>query len=105
MTCGWTTLPKPTCLLSAGREPGSIEELRVLGIGTHLVSAAESRIRKRGLSVAQLDVELDNPRARALYERLGYREAGRRHASWDVQEADGSISRYETEVAMLRKDL
>jgi ribosomal protein S18 acetylase RimI-like enzyme len=83
----------------------TIEELRSLGIGTHLISAAESRIRKRGASVAQLDVELDNPRARALYERLGYREAGRRSASWDVQEADGSISRYETEVAMLRKDL
>jgi ribosomal protein S18 acetylase RimI-like enzyme len=83
----------------------TIEELRGLGIGTHLIAAAESRIRKRGVSVAQLDVELDNPGARALYERLGYREAGRRSASWDVQEADGSISRYETEVAMLRKDL
>lgn len=38
-------------------------ELRGLGIGTHLVSVAESRIRERGLLVAQVDVEDDNPRA------------------------------------------
>jgi ribosomal protein S18 acetylase RimI-like enzyme len=45
------------------------------------------------LSVAQLDVEVDNPRARTLYERLGYREVGRRPASWDVEDPDGSTSR------------
>jgi ribosomal protein S18 acetylase RimI-like enzyme len=83
----------------------TINELRGLGVGTHLISAAESRIRKRGLSVVRLDVEPDNPRARNLYERLGYRAAGRRSASWDVEDADGRISRYETEVVMLRKDL
>ena len=83
----------------------TLEELRGLGIGAHLISAAENRIRRQGLTVAQLDVEVDNPRARTLYERLGYREASRRPASWDVEDPDGSISRYETEVATLRKDL
>jgi ribosomal protein S18 acetylase RimI-like enzyme len=83
----------------------TVHELRSLGIGTHLISVAESRIRKRGLSVAQLDVEDNNPRARALYERLGYHEAGRRPASWDVEDADGNVSLYETELAMLRKSL
>jgi ribosomal protein S18 acetylase RimI-like enzyme len=83
----------------------TIQELRGLGIGTHLISTAESRIRKRGLSLAQLDVELDNPRARTLYERLGYREAGRRSASWDVEDADGRLNVYTTEVALLRKNL
>ena len=81
------------------------EELRGLGIGTHLISAAESRIRKRGLAVAQLDVEVDNPRARTLCERLGYREAGRRSSSWAAEDPDGTTSLYETEVATLRKDL
>src|SRR5262249_7215288 len=76
-----------------------------LGIGTHLISAAENRIRQRGLAVAQLDVEVDNPRARTLYERLGYREAGRRSGSWAAEDADGTTSLYETEVATLRKDL
>jgi ribosomal protein S18 acetylase RimI-like enzyme len=80
-------------------------ELRGLGIGTHLISVAERRIRERGLSVAQLDVEVDNPRARALYERLGYQETGRRPASWDVEDADGNASLYETDVVTLRKDL
>jgi ribosomal protein S18 acetylase RimI-like enzyme len=80
-------------------------ELQGLGIGTHLISVAESRIRERGLLVAQLDVGDNNPRARALYERLGYREAGRRCASWDVEDADGNVSRYETELVMLRKEL
>ena len=70
----------------------TIEELRGLGIGTQLISAAENRIRRRGLAIAQLDVELDNPRARMLYERLGYREAGHRSASWDAEAADGSTS-------------
>ena len=83
----------------------TIQELRGLGIGTQLISAAENRIRKRGLAVAQLDVEVDNPRARTLYERLGCRETGHRSASWDAEAADGSTSLYETEVATLRKNL
>jgi len=83
----------------------TIEELRGLGIGTELISAAENRILKRGLSVAQSDVELDNPRARMLYERLGYREAGHRSASWEVEAPDGSTSLYETDVVTLRKHL
>jgi ribosomal protein S18 acetylase RimI-like enzyme len=80
-------------------------ELRGLGIGTHLIAVAERRIREHGLSIAQLDVEIDNPRARGLYERLGYRETGRRPASWDVEDADGNVSLHETDVVMLRKDL
>jgi ribosomal protein S18 acetylase RimI-like enzyme len=83
----------------------TIQELRGLGIGKHLISAAENRIRKRGLAVAELDVEVDNPRARTLYERLGYREASRQPAAWQIEEPDGSPSLYETEVATLRKDL
>ena len=75
----------PTCRPDTGEGGSGIEDLR--------------------LSVAQLDVEVDNPRARTLYERLGYREASRRPASWDVEDPDGSISRYETVVATLRKDL
>ena len=56
----------------------TIDELQGLGPGTHLIAVAESRIRRRGVRVAELGVEEDNPRARALYERLGYEEAGRR---------------------------
>jgi ribosomal protein S18 acetylase RimI-like enzyme len=80
-------------------------QLQSRGIGTHLITVAERRIRERGLSVAQLEVEDDNPRARALYERLGYREAGRRSASWEVEDADGNVLLYETELVVLRKEL
>jgi len=43
------------------------------GIGARLLAAAEDAIRRRGFHVAELGVEKDNPRARSLYERLGYR--------------------------------
>jgi len=31
-------------------------------------------------------VEDNNPRARRLYERLGYQAAGRQHASWEYED-------------------
>ncbi|KJS53527.1 GCN5 family acetyltransferase [Streptomyces rubellomurinus subsp. indigoferus] len=79
--------------------------LQSCGIGTLLIRAAERRIGARGLTRAELRVEEDNPRARALYERLGYRAFGRAPDSWDVEAEDGSIHRYETMCTMMRKDL
>jgi ribosomal protein S18 acetylase RimI-like enzyme len=82
------------------------DELRGLGIGAHLIAAAEERMRERGVHTVELAVEDDNPRARALYERLGYREEVRRQtASWYVEDADGNLALYETELAVLHKDL
>ncbi|MBY8877256.1 GNAT family N-acetyltransferase [Streptomyces sp. PLK6-54] len=75
------------------------------GIGTLLVRAAEERIGARGLTRAELGVEEGNPRARALYERLGYRAFGRELDSWDVQAEDGSLQRYETMCTLMRKGL
>ncbi|MFE6040655.1 GNAT family N-acetyltransferase [Streptomyces sp. NPDC056452] len=75
------------------------------GIGTLLVGAAEQRIRNRGLRHAELGVEESNPRARALYERLGYVAFGRRPDAWDEQAPDGSLRRYETMCTLMRKDL
>jgi len=46
--------------------------LRGSGIGRVLVRAAEMELRKRGFTTAEIGAEKDNPRARALYERLGY---------------------------------
>ena len=45
-------------------------ELQGLGIGAHLVAVAEARIRDRGLTAAELGVEDNNPRARALTNAL-----------------------------------
>jgi ribosomal protein S18 acetylase RimI-like enzyme len=79
--------------------------LRSCGIGTILIRAAEQRIRARGLSRAELGVEEINPRARALYERLGYRAYGRKPEAWDEEAADGSVTRYETVCRLMGKEL
>jgi ribosomal protein S18 acetylase RimI-like enzyme len=81
------------------------DELRGLGIGAHLIALAEVRMRERGVRTAELGVEEDNPRARALYERLGYSEVGRESAAWNVEDADGKLIVHETELAVLRKRL
>jgi ribosomal protein S18 acetylase RimI-like enzyme len=90
---------------------GSLWQLSVMpalqscGIGTVLITAAEERIMARRLDRAEIGVELSNPRARALYERLGYVAYDERLEAWDQQDSDGSIVRYETMCAQLRKEL
>ena len=79
--------------------------LQSCGIGTILIQAAEQRIRGRGLHRAELGVEESNPRARGLYERLGYVAYGREPDAWDEEAPDGSISRYETMCTLMRKEL
>lgn len=60
------------------------ETLQGLGIGSWLVGALEARVVDRGLGEATLHVEYDNPRAAALYRRLGYQEAGSTLDRWRV---------------------
>jgi ribosomal protein S18 acetylase RimI-like enzyme len=79
--------------------------LQSCGIGTLLIEEAERRILARGLHWAELGVEEINPRARALYERLGYIAYTRALESWDEQAPDGSIFRYETMCTLMRKRL
>jgi GNAT superfamily N-acetyltransferase len=47
-------------------------ELRGRGIGTALMAEAEEFVCSRGFEAIVLGVEDSNPRARRLYERLGY---------------------------------
>lgn len=90
---------------------GTLEQLSVhwalqsCGIGTILIGTAERRILARGLRRAELGVEESNPRARALYERLGYVVYGSAPDSWDETAPDGSIFRYETVCTLMRKEL
>ena len=79
--------------------------LQSCGIGTLLIEAAEQRIRDRGLRRAELAVEECNPRARALYERLGYVVYDRKPEAWDEEAEDGSLRRYETVCTLMRKEL
>ena len=77
------------------------ERFQSLGLGTRLVAALEERVRRAGRQRSRLTVEHDNPRAAALYRRLGYRETGSRVESWPV--AGGR--RYVTVTAVLERDL
>lgn len=52
-------------------------EWRGRGIASRLIAAAEARHRTAGKPLGLL-VDTDNPRARQLYERLGFREIGLR---------------------------
>jgi len=79
--------------------------LRSCGIGTILIQALEQRIRGRGLRWAELGVDENKSRPRALYERLGYVVSGREPDGWDEQAPDGSIRRYETTITLMRKEL
>ena len=79
--------------------------LQSCGIGTVLIETAERRIRGRGLHRAELGVEENNPRARALYERLGYVAYGSAPEAWDEDGPDGTVVRYETVCTLMRKEL
>ena len=62
---------------------------RGLGIGTRLIAELEERARAKGLGWTRLAVEDDNPLARDLYERLGYRELTRKMTSWPSDDGSG----------------
>ena len=80
-------------------------ELQSRGIGTLLIQTMEDRMRARGFKRAMVGVEHNNPRARLLYERLGYKTCGTEHASWERLDEHGHRFLYETEVILLDKQL
>ena len=51
-------------------------ELRSRGIGAQILARAERLSSERGFKQIGLAVGIDNPRARSLYERLGYMDTG-----------------------------
>lgn len=57
-----------------------VPEARRKGFGAGLVAAAGVAALVRGAASMHLEVAEDNAAARALYAKLGYEEAGRRHA-------------------------
>ena len=74
------------------------------GIGELLITALEDVIVRRGRAVVELGVEVENPRARALYERLGYAVSGEYDTGWDVlDEASGEKVFYATRCLRMRK--
>ncbi len=59
------------------------------GLGTAMMNVAESDLLKRGYSQIRLNVARNNPAARRLYERLGYRVVGSDPGVWKYQDHNG----------------
>jgi ribosomal-protein-alanine N-acetyltransferase len=66
-----------------------VPQARRKGVGAALVTAAGVAALVRGAASMHLEVAETNAAARALYAKLGYQEAGRRHAYYGG--AGGSI--------------
>ena len=61
------------------------------GLGTRILEAAEAELRRRGMGTASIGVEKANPRARALYERRGYRVIADDPGRWSYLDHEGNI--------------
>jgi len=72
------------------------------GVGTALIHGAEDRIGAAGRSLVTIGVAVDNPRAAALYTRLGYRDTGLR---WTASYTDGADRRVTEHNVTLAKRL
>ena len=76
-----------------------------LGIGTRLVGLAERVAVAAGLGQAELAVAKDNPDARRLYERLGYRVVGAELTQYSYADPDGRDVRVIEDCLVLRRRL
>ncbi len=66
-----------------------IPVMQGLSIGTKLIAAAENLLRARSFHTAQIGVEANNPNARRLYERLGYRIVREVNDPWSYTTPEG----------------
>jgi len=109
VACAPSGLPVGKAGIEYSDDAGTIVQVAVhpavqsCGVGTLLIAEAEARIRARGVAYAELAVEHTNPRARTLYERLGYVACGEEPAEWDEDQPDGSRARYHTMCTRMRK--
>lgn len=82
-------------------------DLRSQGIGTALLKRCESLAKKRGSKQICLLVAHDNPRARRLYESLGYRDSGIPDVvtEYDDTNLAGETRHFREECVLLVKEL
>jgi ribosomal protein S18 acetylase RimI-like enzyme len=102
---GGTTNPELRWLLDARARHPYVEALlvhpsfRSRSIGSQILDVAEKLARDRGFRLIGLAVAVENTRARALYERRGYRDLGIREfaTAWSyVDEAGHEVVESET---------
>lgn len=76
---GWCDIrrhSRPTAAHRGTLGMGIIPGYRDKGLGTRLISATLEAARELGLHRVELDVHADNPRAIALYEKVGFVREG-----------------------------
>ncbi len=102
---GGATNPELRWLLDSRERHPYVEALlvhpafRSRSVGSQILDAAEALVRERGMRRVGLAVAVENSRARALYERLGYRDPGigQFANAWSyVDEAGNEVAASET---------
>ncbi|PAZ17266.1 GNAT family N-acetyltransferase [Streptomyces sp. SA15] len=81
------------------------EELRSRGIGTALIRSCEELAPERGFTVVGIGVAKDNPRAAALYARLGYEPLIDYYDRWSYEGPDGVLHDWVDPCTFLVKEL
>jgi ribosomal protein S18 acetylase RimI-like enzyme len=74
-------------------------------LGAELIARSERLLAARGLAFVEIGAEKDNPAARRLYERLGYRVASEAHEEYAFTTPDGDRIRVHADELFLRKPL
>jgi ribosomal protein S18 acetylase RimI-like enzyme len=82
-----------------------MEFFRGMGIGTRLIQEAESIVHSQGASWARIAVAKDNPKARQLYERLGYRIYAEDPGNWSYLDHQGMVQHQHEPCWLLEKNL
>lgn len=62
---------------------------RSCGLGSWMIRAIEEDLRERGFQILTLNVAKDNPRARHLYEKLGYHVVADEPGIWSYPDQNG----------------
>ena len=74
------------------------------GVGTRLIRRLEDMAADAGHAWLELGVEMDNPAARAFYERLGWRVAGERRDTYSYVTPEGrAVVHHLSEWRMVRR--
>jgi Acetyltransferases len=84
-----------------------VSAYRSCGVGTRLLEAAEAAARQRGYTHIGLSVALENRRARSLYTRRGYQDAGldSYYISWTEIDGEGKAHEIDEECIYLVREL
>jgi ribosomal protein S18 acetylase RimI-like enzyme len=76
-----------------------------MGIGSHLIVAAERLLENQGYAIAELGVEKNNPHARRLYERMGYQVVKENIEAWEFTTPEGESVHSVADEWIMRKRL